>query len=57
MGVFYEKKNSNKGGTTMKKDDVIPLEKLEENLDLLTGLLRSGTSELITRAVCDPDNL
>jgi len=35
----------------MKKDNVISLEKPEENPDLLTGLLRSGARELITQAV------
>jgi len=41
----------NKGGTTMSKDNVISLEKPEENADLLTGLLRAGARELITQAV------
>ena len=35
----------------MNKDNVIPLEKPEENPDLLTGLLRAGARELITQAV------
>lgn len=35
----------------MKNDNVIPLENPEENTDLLTGLLRSGARELITKAV------
>ena len=35
----------------MKKDNVISLEKPEENPDLLTGLLRPGARELITQAV------
>jgi len=35
----------------MSKDNVISLEKPEENADLLTGLLRAGARELITQAV------
>ena len=35
----------------MNKDNVIPLEKPEENPDLLTGLLRAGARELIAQAV------
>lgn len=35
----------------MKKNNVISLENPEENADLLTGLLRSGAKELITKAV------
>jgi len=35
----------------MKKSNIIPLENPEENQDLLTGLLRSGARELITKAV------
>ena len=35
----------------MSKDNVISLENLEENPDILTGLLRSGTRELIKKAV------
>jgi hypothetical protein len=41
----------NKGGTSMSKDNVISLENPEENPDILTGLLRSGTRELIKKAV------
>lgn len=35
----------------MSEDNVISLEKPEENADLLTGLLRAGARELITQAV------
>jgi putative transposase len=41
----------NKGDSTMSKDNVISLESPAENKDLLTGLLRSGTRDLITKAV------
>tara|TARA_B100000959_G_scaffold271038_1_gene318721 strand:- start:88 stop:408 length:321 start_codon:yes stop_codon:yes gene_type:complete len=40
-----------KEDTTLKKDNVISLEKPEETPDLLTGLLESGARELITQAV------
>ncbi len=40
-----------KEDTTLKKDNVISLEKPEETPDLLTGLLESGVRELITQAV------
>jgi hypothetical protein len=49
--VFYDKSNSNKGGTTMSTDKVISLENPEENVDVLTDLLRSGARELIIKAV------
>lgn len=35
----------------MSKNNVISLENPEENTDILTGLLRSGAKELITKAV------
>lgn len=35
----------------MKNDNVILLEKPAENEDLLTGMLRQGAKELITKAV------
>jgi hypothetical protein len=49
--VFDEKSNSNKGDTTMSKDNVISLENSEENADVLPYLLRSGSRELFTKAV------
>jgi hypothetical protein len=33
--VFYEKKNKNKGGTSMSKDNIISLENPERNIDAL----------------------
>ena len=35
----------------MSKNNVISLENPEENTDILTGLLRSGGKELITKEV------
>jgi hypothetical protein len=49
--VFDEKSNSNKGDSTMSKDNVISLESPEENADVFPYLLRSGARELITKAV------
>ena len=49
--VFDEKSNSNKGDSTMSKDNVISLESPEENADVFPYLLRSGSRELITKAV------
>jgi putative transposase len=49
--VFYEKNNKNEGGTTMSNDNVNSLENPEGNADVLTGLLRSGARDLITKAV------
>jgi len=40
--VFDEEDNPTKGNTTMKNDNVISLEKPEENEDILTGLLQQG---------------
>ena len=45
--VFYDKSNSNKGGTNMSKDNIISL----ENPDVLTDLLKSGARELVAMAV------
>jgi putative transposase len=41
----------NKGGATMRKDNIISLENREGNADVLTSLLRSGARELIKKAV------
>ena len=49
--VFTTKAIQTKEDTTLKKDNVISLEKPEETPDLLTGLLESGVRELITQAV------
>ena len=49
--VFTTKAIQTKEDTTIKKDNIISLEKPEESPDLLTGLLRSGARELITQAV------
>ena len=51
VNCFHDKSNSTKEDTTVKKDNIISLEKPEENPDLLTGLLREGARELITQAV------
>tara|TARA_R110000803_G_scaffold108862_1_gene177179 strand:- start:1064 stop:2362 length:1299 start_codon:yes stop_codon:yes gene_type:complete len=50
--LFSTKKaTQQKGNTTMKNDNVIPLEKPVENEDLLTAMLRQGAKNLISRAV------
>jgi transposase-like protein len=49
--VFDEEDKPTKGNTTMKNDNVIPLEKPVENEDLLTAMLRQGAKDLISRAV------
>tara|TARA_B110000259_G_C13976989_1_gene387120 strand:- start:114 stop:1412 length:1299 start_codon:yes stop_codon:yes gene_type:complete len=50
--LFSTKKTTQqKGNTTMKNDNVIPLEKPVENEDLLTAMLRQGAKDLISRAV------
>jgi len=50
--LFSTKKTTQqKGNTTMKNDNVIPLEKPVENEDLLTAMLRQGAKNLISRAV------
>jgi hypothetical protein len=49
--VFDEKSNSNKGDTTMSKDNVISLDNPDDNADVLPYFLRSGSRELITKVV------
>ena len=49
--VFAEKSNSNKEDTTMSNDNVISLENSEEKANVFPYLLRSGSRELITKAV------
>jgi putative transposase len=41
----------NKGGTNMSKNNIISLKNSEGNTDVLMGFLRSGSRELITKAV------
>jgi hypothetical protein len=49
--IFHKKSNTTKKALPMSKDKVISLENPEGNADVLTGLLRLGGRELITKAV------
>jgi putative transposase len=49
--IFHKKSNTTKKALPMSKDKVISLENSEGNADVLTGLLRLGARELITKAV------